>query len=227
MEALIVLATIMALFGVVGYQRGTKSSLVTALVIWLGLVLITQASRPVARIVNGLNFGVRFILAGGLSALGGDGDRGAALDKVMQNMPKVTPLINPDGTGSGILILFLLLVILAFLLGMLKLFKSKASVWGLVIGLANGYVLSAFLLPRLLPDAALRLPLPAGLAGAGSTAASGSGVGPAGPSLSAALAARLVAGLNTLVEGGQIALVIAVLIALFVLLATRLGNRKK
>lgn len=227
MEALIVLATVMALFGVFGYLRGTKSSLFTAIVIWVGLVLITQAGGKLATAVNGLAFGVVFVLSGGLGALGGGGDRAAALSDVFDKMPKVPVLINSDGAGIGTIAIFVLLVIVGFLLGMLKVFKSKSSVWGLLIGLANGYVLSAFLLPRLLPDAAVRLPLPGGFAGTGSAPAGGGIAAPAGPSLSSALIDSIVEALNKLVEGGQIALFIAVLIALFVLLATRLGNRKK
>ncbi len=227
MEALIVLATIMALFGVLGYLRGAKSSLFTAIVIWGGLVLITQVSPRIATTVNGLAFGVVFVLSGGLGALGGGGDRAAALNEVIKNMPKAPVLVNPDGTGVGIIIIFLLLVVVGFLLGMLKIFKSKSSVWGLLIGLANGYVLSAFLLPKLLPEAGVRLALPGGLAGTGGGALGSAGAAQAGPSLSSALITNIVKALNQLVEGGQIALFIAILIALFVLLATRLGSRKK
>lgn len=224
MEALILLATIMALFGVLGYLRGAKSSLFTAIVIWLGLVLITQANEKIGTAINGLAFGVVFILSGGLGALGGGGDRAAALSEVIKNMPPVPVLVNPDGTGIGLIAVFLLLALAGFLLGMLKIFRSKASLWGLLIGLANGYVLSAFLLPRLLPDVGLRLPLLGGLTG---TTGNAPAAAPSGPSLSGAMIKRLVEALNALVNGGQIAIVIALLIVIFVLLATRLGNRKQ
>lgn len=227
MEALIVLATIMALFGVIGYLRGAKSSLFTALVIWVGLVLITQFGSKIATTINGLVFAVVFVLSGGLAALGGGGDRAAALDEVLKKMPDPPKLVNPDGTGIGIIAVFVLLAVAGFLLGMLKIFKSKSSVWGLLIGLVNGYVLSAYLLPRILPEAGLRLPLPGRLAWPGAATA-GSGIAaPSGPSLFGALIASISRTLSRLVEGGQIALLIAILIVLFVLLATRLGNRKK
>lgn len=225
MEALILLATIMALFGVIGYLRGAKSSLFTAIVIGIGLVLITQASGLIARTVKGLTFAVTFVLAGGLGALGGEGDRGAALNAVIERMPPVKTLVNADGTGIGMVVIFLLLVAVGLLIGMLKVFKTKASLGGLFIGLANGYVVSAFVLSRLLPGAGLRLPLLGGLT---APTTDGAGVAPsAGPSLSGTLIESLVQTLNALVEGGQIALLIALLIVIFVLLATRLGNRKK
>ncbi len=75
MEALFILATVMALFGVVGYLRGIRSTLFTAAVIWLGWVGVTLADKPVARIVNLLNKMVQLVLSGGLSALGGGGMR--------------------------------------------------------------------------------------------------------------------------------------------------------
>lgn len=221
MEALIVLATVMALFGVLGYLRGTRSTLFTAAVIWLGLVVVNQASGMVARTINGLNKAVHFALAGGLGALGG-GDR-AALDAAFAKLSDVKPLINADGSGPGMLLVFLMLVLAGFLLGMLKLLKSKHSFLGLALGLANGYVLSAFLVRTLLPESGTQFPLPRWLFGGAAQPAAAPA--PADPSLSGSLAAKIVATLNALADSGQIALVIAIAIAVFVLLATRLGSR--
>lgn len=221
MEALIILATFMALFGVLGYLRGAKSTLFTSAVLWLGLVVASRASGTVERTVNGLNKAAHFAFSGGLSALGG-GDR-AALDAAFAKLGDVKPLINPDGTGAGMLLIFLLLVLAGFLLGMLNRFKSKPSLLGLALGLANGYVLSAFSVQTLLPESGIRLPLPRWLFGA--TAQPATVPASTGPSLSGILAAKIMAALNALVGSGQIALVIAIAIAVFVLLATRLGSR--
>lgn len=223
MEALIVLATVMALFGVLGYLRGTKSTLFTTVLIWLGLVVVGRAGGMVARTINGLNYAVHFALAGGLGALGGGGDRGAALEAVFAKLGDVKPLINSDGTGPGMLLIFLMLVLVGFLLGMLKLFKSRPSLLGLALGLANGYVLSAFLIQSMLSESGFGLPLPTWLFGG--TAQPAAAPAPTGPSLGSTLAAKIVATLNSLVDSGQIALVIAIAIVIFVLLATRLGNR--
>lgn len=223
MESIIVVATVMALFGVLGYLRGTRSTLFTAAVIWLGLIVVSRAGDVVARTINGLHTGARFVLAGGLGALGSAGDRGAAVQAVFAKLGEVKPLIEPNGTGPGMLLVFLLLVLVGFLSGMLKLFRGRPSFLGLGLGLANGYVLSAFLIRTLLPESGIRLPLPAWLFGGTAQGAALPAV--AGPSLGGTLTAKIVAALNSLADSGQIALVIAVAIAVFVLLATRLGSR--
>lgn len=214
MVALILLATIMALFGVLGYLRGVKSSLLTTAVIWLSVVLISQAREAIARTVNGLNFAVRFVLAGGLGALGGGGDRTAALEEVLKRVGTVKPLINPDGSGIGMLIVFLLFVAAGILLGALKFLRGKASPWGMLVGLAGGYAVSMFVLSRL-----------AGPETAGPAAPASAEAASASPGVS--FFARLATILNQLLESGQIALVISALILIFVLLATRLSARKK
>lgn len=223
MDTLIILATAMALFGVLGYLRGTRSTLLTTAIVWLGLLVVSRAGGTVARTINGLNYAVRFALAGGLAALGGNGDRAAALEEVFARIGKVEPLIRPDGTGPGMLLVFLALVIAGFLLGMLSQLKGRSSFLGLALGLANGYVLAAFLIRTLIPEASIGLPLPGWLFGAG--AQPGAAPAPAGPSLTGTLASRIVAGLNQLADSGQLALLLAIAIALFVLLATRLGTR--
>lgn len=223
MGFIILLAAVMALFGVLGYLRGRKSMLVTTAVIWFGLIVVSRLGEVIAATVNGLNYAVRFVLAGGLAALGGDGDRGGALDRVFQSLEQVQPLIEPDGTGPGMIIIFLGLVLLGFLLGMLKALRSKPGLWSLLLGLVNGYVLTAYILRAVLPQGGFELPLPAGLFGPSITPAAAPS--PAGPSIAGGIAARVTATLQALVDGGQIALLIAILIAVFVLLATRLGNR--
>jgi len=223
METLIILATVMALFGVLGYVRGARSSLLTSAIILLGLIAVGRAPETIARTINGLNVAVRFALSGGLGALGGGGDRAAALQEVFAKLGEVKPLIGSDGTGPGMILIFLALVLAGFLLGMLKPLKGRPSLLGLGLGLTIGYVLSAFLVRTFLPEASVGLRLPAWLFG---RAAQPVPAPPAdGTELTAALGTRLAATLNSLVESGQIALFLAIAIAAFVLLATRLGAR--
>jgi len=223
MDTLIILATAMALFGVLGYMRGTRSTLVTTAIVWLGLLIVSRGGGMVARTINGLNYAVRFALAGGLAALGSNGDRAAALEEVFARIGRVEPLIRPDGIGPGMLLVFAGLVAAGFFLGMLSQLKGRSSFLGLALGLANGYLLAAFIIRTLVPEASLSLPLPAWLFGTG--AQPGVAPTPAAPSLTASLGARLLATLNQLADSGQIALFLAVAIAVFVLLATRLGIR--
>lgn len=223
MESLILLATVMAVFGVFGYLRGIKSTLVTTASIWLGLVLVSRFSSTIALAVNGLNYAARFALAGGLGALGGSGDKGAAINQVFERMGAVKSLISADGTGPGYILIFLALMGVGLLLGALKALKAKSSPLSLVLGLLNGYVVSAYLLRRGLPEAGILLPLPAGLLG--SQAPLGAIPAPAGPSVTGSAVAKLAAGLTQLATQGRIAILIAVLIAIFVLLAVRTGSR--
>lgn len=223
MEGLILLATVMAVFGVFGYLRGFKSILLTTAIIWLGLVLVSRFGDLIAKTVNGLNYAVRFALAGGLGALGGSGDKGEAITQVFERMGAVKPLISADGTGPGMLLVFLLLVMLGLLLGALKKLKTKSSPLSLILGLLNGYVVTAFLLRMALPEAGILLPLPAGLL-RGQAAASAVAAA-TGPSVTDSAIAKLAATLANLAGYSQIAILIAILIAVFVLLAVRSGNR--
>ncbi len=229
MSSLIILATVMALFGVLGYQRGTKSMLFTAGFLLLGLLALSRAAGLIATLVNGMNFAVRFVFAGGLQALAAD-DRTAALDAAFERVGSVTPLIRVSDTGlasgPGMILVLILLVAAAFLLGMLKILRSRQSVLGLFLGLGIGYVLTAFLIRVLLPDTPLQLALPAALFGA-SFAVPATAVLPAGPSIINQLSARILSGLNAMADQGTLALLFAAIIALFVLLATRLGNRSE
>lgn len=229
MSTILILATVMALFGVLGYQRGTKSTLFTSALLLIGLLALSRAAGMIATLVNGLNFAVRFVFAGGLQALAAE-DRTAALEAAFERVGSVTQLIRVSDTGlasgPGMILVLLLLIAAALLLGMLKVLRSRPSVLGLFLGLGIGYVLTAFLIRVLLPDTPLQLALPAALFGA-SFAAPATAVLSAGPSIINQLSARILTGLNAMADQGWLALLFAVIIALFVLLATRLGNRSE
>ncbi|OQA39045.1 MAG: hypothetical protein BWY52_03170 [Chloroflexi bacterium ADurb.Bin325] len=229
MSSIIILATVMALFGVLGHQRGTKSMLSTAGLLLLGLLALSRAAGQVATLVNGMVFGVRFVFAGGLQALAAE-DRNAALDAAFERVGSVARIINVNDaglpSGPGMFLVLALLVAAAFLLGTLKILHSRQSILGLFLGLGIGYVLTAFLIRVLLPDATLQLALPAALFGAGFAVPATAAL-PAGPSFISQLWARALNGLNAMADQGSLALLFAAIIALFVLLATRLGNRSE
>lgn len=223
MEALFILATVMALFGVVGYLRGIKSTLFTAAVIWLGWVGVTLADKPVARIVNLLNKMVQLVLSGGLGALGGGGSAG--METLSKKLNEIKPLINDDGTGPGLPLIFLVLILTGFLLGLLKLFKSRHSLLGLALGLINGFTLSTFMLRSVLPKAGVNLPQLTWLFGGTQQATSSAPVAPTGQSLIELLMNKILVALTSLADKGQLAILIVIAIAIFIVLATRLGSR--
>jgi hypothetical protein len=221
METLILLATLMALFGVLGYQHGTRTGIFTAGAVYLIALVLDRFAGRVRSLVNGLYFGVRFVLAGGLPALGGVGDRGEAINRVITSMGEVRPLIGENG-GLGFALVFGLLVACVVLVGRSKWLKTRSSWGGLWSGLVSGYVASAYLVGTLLPEAGVRFPLPLV-----------EGAAAARPAVPAAAPAAAVSGfgdqlvqlVTQTLDERSLALVIVVGIALFVLLATRFSNR--
>ncbi len=217
---LIVLAAIMAVFGIIGYQRGTRFSLLMTGLLVAGLMAMERGGGQITKLVNGLIFGVRFILAGGLQAMGGSGDKTEALKAVMAKMGPATSLVTGDTPGVTLLFMVILLIGLSLLLGMAKLFKGAASLIGLGLGLVNGYIVTAVLLNAVAPDLAL-LPMPFS---PGSQPAQAATAAPAGPS-GADLLARVTGSLTKLADSSILPVSIMVAIALFVFFATRFGNR--
>ena len=216
---LILLATIMAVFGVVGYQRGAKAGFLMTALVWAGLAALSVAFDAVAMIVNGLNYGIRFILAGGVQALGGSGDKTAALNQVTLDMGVVRPLMTTEKPGIGVVLVLGVLLILALLLGLLKAFKQKPSLGGLTLGLFNGYIVTANVMAALTPEMAL-LPTPFKIGTAAETARVTTAPVGNGQNLSDQIGnfAAQIAGSSIL----PVALII--LIALMVILANRQGK---
>lgn len=221
--ALIFMATIMALFGVLGYLRGTKFGLVISGLILAGLMVMSRGSEQVAKIINGLNFGLRFVLGGGLQALGGSGDKTEAIKKVISQLGDIRPLVSSDQPGVGLLLILALLVGLSLLLSLFKILKGAASLLGLALGLFSGYLIAAYALAALMPEVAL-LPLPIHLPSLAQVVEAASAAAPAIPSGSG-LSAKVGQLLTGLGDDPRLPIIIAVAIALFVILATRLGNR--
>ena len=220
MEVLIVLATIMAIFGVIGFQRGTKFSVFYIALALLGIVVLERIGDTLVSIIDLLYRVSRAMLGGGFKALsGGEGGFG----KLGELVEKVPSLVGKDDKQIALALILLSIMMLGFFLGGLKVFKSRASLLGLALGLLTGYIASAYLLQPLLPGTGVRLPLLAGLFGGTQQAASTAVT--TGSSISSVLIAKVVAFLNSLANSGQIAIIIAIAIALFVLLATRTGNR--
>ena len=217
----IILATIMAVFAVIGYQSGTRASLFTAVVLLVGLLLIARAGGTVAKLINGLYFGVRFVLAGGVQALGAGGDRAAAITEVIQNMGPVSGLVDPNSPGPALVLVLIILVLITLWLGRVQRFRLRgpASLGGLLVGLFNGYLLGAFLLVSLMAEQAAFLPLPFGLNAQAQQAAPAAAT-TGGPSLFSQLLTDIQnASENTL------ALIIMAAIGIFIIVAAYLSTR--
>jgi|GEM_PF-1870338 len=206
LTVLIALATIMAVFGVIGYLRGTTAGLMTTALIWGGLILAGLYSVQIARIVNGMNLAVRFLLAGGQTS-----GLGAIQPLIPSNSPGVTLLVMLGGS-----------LLFSLLLSSLKSFRGRPSLLGLVLGLLNGYAVTGALVYGLAPDLAF-LPMPFGFSNTTAEAALAAPAGLPGSDLWT----RIPDTITNLAESPSCPVIIAITIAAFVFIAVRTGNRGK
>jgi hypothetical protein len=117
-------------------------------------------------------------------------------------------------------VILLLLVGVSLLLGRAKIFKGGSPGSGMIFGLINGYLLGAFLLTGLPMETPVGLWLPFGL--------SREGLAPtvaAAPAPGRSLADQFTAFVQQPTNKQTMSLIIAILIALFVIVATRLGSK--
>lgn len=151
--AILLLATTMAVFGVLGYLKGSKWAFISLMILSVAFVLVEYKPDAIIATLNGLYMGVMLTLKGGLGALA-SGDLEAA-KATLEDIEKPITDQNQD--------LALLLVIFAAVLTGLILaavMKSKPGIFGMIWGLAYGYLLSAAVLPLLSSNPAVTLPVP-------------------------------------------------------------------
>ena len=75
--AILLLATIMAIFGVLGYLKGSKWAFISLMILSVAFILVENKPETVIATLNGLYMGVMLTLKGGLGALA-SGDLEAA-----------------------------------------------------------------------------------------------------------------------------------------------------
>ena len=217
MTWLFVLAGFMAIFGVIGYLRGTRAALFILLTTLFAVAVTGILGDTIIRYINAFARGFQFLLSGGLSALSGEGGGGDALEALRSTPPLVTEQNETLVLG----LLFVGIVFFGVLLTGIKWFRGPRSIWGLLLGLLAGYIVAAMVLRGIAPEYAALVPLPFGF---GPPAPTGPVVitpGQPGPSLWE----RILTFLNGLVDRGLIAAFLGIVIAGFVLLAVASGNR--
>lgn len=205
----------MALFAVLGYMFGSASALLVLIMVVLGLLLVANAGGRIITLINAI---YRFTVAGGFAVMSGGGDLGALRTK----MNAVAPLIPSQAAGAVTLLILVVIIVLAILLGRHPRFRRPSSGVGLLVGLASGYLLGAYLLTQVVPSVAAILPLPFGLGGkGGAPAPTGTGIN-FGAQLLQAIGAANVTG-----RAFVISIVVAaiIIIALLMSLRSRGGGR--
>ncbi len=217
MSWVFVLALSMAIFGIIGYLRGWRAALFILILIILAVAITGRLSETIIRYINAFGKGFRFLLSGGLNALTGEGSADEAL-AALRNSP---PFIAPENEGLVLGLLFVIVVLLAVLLSGIGWFKGGKSILGLVFGLAAGYLVAAMIIWALIPECAAFVPLPFGFGPPipvipypAQTAGTGSSI-----------SQRILGFLTGLADRGLIAAFLGILIAIFLLAATRSSNR--
>lgn len=154
LAAILLLATTMAIFGVLGYLKGSKWAFISLLILLVAFILVEYRADTVVLALNGLYIGVMLIFSGGLGAIA-SGD----FEKVQEIYDGIEPLFTEENQNLALLVVIFSAVALGLILSLVM--KSKPSVWGLIWGLAYGYLLSAAALPLIIsnPDAKLPVPL--------------------------------------------------------------------
>ena len=67
--AILLLATTMAIFGVLGYLKGSKWAFISLLILSVAFVLVEYRPDTIVLALNGIYTGVMLVLNGGLGAL--------------------------------------------------------------------------------------------------------------------------------------------------------------
>jgi hypothetical protein len=216
MTWIIFLAGFMAIFGVIGYLRGARAAFVVLLAGFLGLLLIGPYGATVIRYINAFGKGFRFLASGGMAALSGSGSADSAI-AALQGTP---PLVQPADNAVVLGLLYVVIVLVGLLLSAVPWFKGRRSVGGLLLGLIAGYLVGAVIVRALWPQYIpyLRLPiLPEPVVPVV--------VGPVVTGPATGFGTQLVSGLNALAGTSLLPIIIAIAIVLFILAATRSGNR--
>lgn len=193
---LILLGVVWALFGVYGYVRGTKANLVMTVCV-VGALLILSLFDD--RVVQGVEFFNKMA--------------GMLLDTQ-------EPLISTEPSTLVPLALIGAIVV-GFFLGLLKVFRGKPSVGGLLLGLVNGYLFIAYMLAARMPQVAF-LWLPIKIPGLSAVSLQAAVSVPAGGSPLDQFARWL----QNLATTTCTPTVIVILIVLFLFLVIVLGNRR-
>ena len=116
MSTNLILAVIMALFGILGYIYGSRSALLTAITVWAGLLVVARLGVSIESLLNVLSKAIRFALNGGLGELSKSGDL-QALGQATKGLQGVGPLVNGSQQDKSLLLLVVIAVGLVVLLG--------------------------------------------------------------------------------------------------------------
>lgn len=150
----LLLATTMAIFGTLGYLKGSRWIFISLLILLLAFIAIKVAPDQIVSLLNGLYMGVMLTLNGGLGAIA-SGD----LDAAKETLSSIEKPFTDENENFALLLVILSAVGMGLLLYLIMK-KSKSSVFGLIWGLTYGYVLTAAVLPLVTSIQPSQIPVP-------------------------------------------------------------------
>lgn len=142
LEVLITLGLYILFFAWIGYQRGSKREAMVAIAAVGSWIVLQQFGDVLIRIVNlGSKF-VAFVRAGGL---------GANPDEAFNALGDAPAWVTGEQRDEFLFIVWVLILILAYVVSNQKSFAkgSKSDAWAVLLGIFNGLLYAAILLPRL------------------------------------------------------------------------------
>lgn len=151
--AILLLATTMAIFGVLGYLKGSKWAFISLLILLVAFVLVEYRPDTIVATLNGLYLGVMLTLKGGLAALA-SGD----LDEAKATLEDIKRPFTDQNENLALLLVISGAVFIGLILSAVM--KSKPGVFGMFWGLVYGYILSAAVLPLISSNPEVVFPVP-------------------------------------------------------------------
>ena len=150
----LLLATTMAIFGTLGYLKGSRWIFISLLILLLAFIAIKVVPDQIVSLLNGLYIGVMLTLKGGLSAIA-SGD----LEAAKETVSSIEKPFTAENENFALLLVILGAVGLGLLLYLIMK-KNKPSVFGLILGLVYGYVLAAAVVPLMTNIEPSKIPVP-------------------------------------------------------------------
>jgi hypothetical protein len=151
---LLLLATMMAVFGTLAYLKGSKWAIVALLILLLAFIAIKVAGDQIVLLLNGLYTGIMLVLNGGMGDLA-SGD----LDALKETLASIDKPFTDENENLALLLVILGAVGIGLLLyAVMK--KKKSTVFSLILGIIYGYVFAAAAVPLITNIPASSLPVP-------------------------------------------------------------------
>jgi hypothetical protein len=202
---LFIIATIMAVFGVYGYRRGFWPMVIALGALLFAVLLIDRVPEQLVMYMNAIYVSTMLLFRGGLTAIV-NGD----LDEAKQMLSSIEKPFSGDNEKWALLIVLIGAATVGLLVSLF--IKSKPSIWGLILGLVYGYVLSLNVTSLIFgsPETAL---------------VPGQGTATGGPGLIDRLIAALTNPETSAVCGSLVVFSIVVLVIVAVISATKTGKR--